>query len=444
MTATKCVGFTASNAHRFLAAIVACCLFLTSVALAQSNPDATTFQNDSYHDGSATFQNFTTTPTAMWTLNLGNRVSYPLIAQGEVYVTAANSSSTTMNLYALNARTGHQDWSAVLQNSAFVPDTATYDNGQVFVFTSSYGHASPTLNAYNASTGAPEWTTTLGPNFMEVSAPPTARNGIVYVGGYTSGTDGGPLTAVRESDGKILWTAPTSGGDNASPAVTNDGVYVSYPDPDTYKFNPTTGAQVWYNGAGGGNAGGGTPAYYNGSLFVRYLIGGTNQMAAINATTGQVTATFLSKPPGSLGYPTIPAFSSGLGYVNAWGTLESFNPMTGAVVWSRTITQDPFVTAPMTINGIVFEGTTSGLVYEFNGATGALLGSIKVGTQIFGPDEQNSTGQPLTGLGAGDGLLVIPAGDTLNVYSVITPEPSTFVLGAVGLLALLVGRRLAR
>ena len=43
-----------------------------------------------------------------------------------------------------------------------------------------------------------------------------------------------------------------------------------------------------------------------------------------------------------------------------------------------------------------------------------------------------------TSLGAGDGLLVVPAGNTVNVYSVTTPEPSAVDLllaaGTFGLL----------
>lgn len=51
---------------------------------------------------------------------------------------------------------------------------------------------------------------------------------------------------------------------------------------------------------------------------------------------------------------------------------------------------------------------------------------FNVGNGINGPDEQNVS-QPLTGLTAGDGLLAIPAGSTLNLYSV-TPEPSAAAL----------------
>jgi hypothetical protein len=39
-----------------------------------------------------------------------------------------------------------------------------------------------------------------------------------------------------------------------------------------------------------------------------------------------------------------------------------------------------------------------------------------VGSGIPAPDEQ-SVSQPLTGLGAGQGLLVVPSGDLLSAYS---------------------------
>src|SRR6185312_3704086 len=82
---------------------------LTTTAQA-ADPDAVTYQNNAAHDGSATFQNFSSTPTKLWSVNLGVAVSYPLIAQGEIYVTAGDNRINNMTVYALNAATGHIDW----------------------------------------------------------------------------------------------------------------------------------------------------------------------------------------------------------------------------------------------------------------------------------------------------------------------------------------------
>ena len=48
-------------------------------------------------------------------------------------------------------------------------------------------------------------------------------------------------------------------------------------------------------------------------------------------------------------------------------------------------------------------------------STGKQVWSTNVGSGIVAPNEQG--GPPLTGLGAGQGLLVVPAGDRLAAYS---------------------------
>lgn len=141
------------------------------------NPDAVAYQDDPAHDGSVTFQNFSATPVKQWSVNLGGAVSYPLIAQGEVFVTA-RSPISGVNLYALNAQTGLINWNVNL-NSIYWADSAAYDNGKVFVFNNN--GSSSTMNAYNAATGSLIWSSPLEGQYG-FSSPPTASNGIVYTG----------------------------------------------------------------------------------------------------------------------------------------------------------------------------------------------------------------------------------------------------------------------
>ena len=63
----------------------------------------------------------------------------------------------------------------------------------------------------------------------------------------------------------------------------------------------------------------------------------------------------------------------------------------------------------------MYVGSSSGELYGLNVANGAVVWSTNVGSAIQKPDEQNGN-KPLTGLGAGRGLLVVPAGDTLVAY----------------------------
>ncbi len=81
-------------------------------------------------------------------------------------------------------------------------------------------------------------------------------------------------------------------------------------------------------------------------------------------------------------------------------------------------------------------------MYELDGTTGNTLGTINVGAQILAPEEHNV--QILTGLGAGDGLLVVSAGNTLTAYSIVTvPEPSSIML-AIDTVFFLVGLVIVR
>lgn len=391
----------------------------TAPADAAIDSDAVAYQNNPAHDGSATFSNFSTTPTKLWSVNLGHQISYPLIAQGEVYATIGDNAAANMSLDAVNVATGHVDWTVPL-TSTYWSDTAAYENGRVFLYNSNF--TSSTMNAYSAANGSPLWSVPL-PGQYGFSSPPTAANGIVYTGGAGSG---GTVYAYRESDGKLLWTAPVQNGDNSSPAVTPTGVYVSYAGRQTYDFNPTTGSQIWHYNSGIEGGGGKTPVYYNGNLYVRDFGG----LTAFNAADGTQVAAF--NPAFSAA--TAPAFSNGVGYITAGGSsgnvLDAFDASTGAVLWSKSLGGNAtFTSAPLVINNIVFAASSLGNVYEFD-ASGNPVGTFNVGNGINGPDEQNVS-QPLTGLTAGDGLLAIPAGSTLNLYSV-TPEPSAAALVGFG------------
>lgn len=390
-------------------------------AAAATDSDAVTYQNNPAHDGSVTFSNFSTTPTKLWSVNLGHQISYPLIAQGEVYATVGDNTAANMSLQALNVATGHVDWTVPL-TTTYWSDTAAYEKGRVFLYNSNM--TASTMNAYSASNGSLLWSVPL-PGQFSFSSPPTAANGSVYTGG--AGT-GGTVYAYRETDGKLLWTAPVQNGDNSSPAVTPTGVYVSYAGPQIYDFNPTTGSQIWHYDSGFEGGGGSTPVYYNGNLYTRNF----GAFTAFNAATGAQLATF--NP--AFGTTTAPAFSNGVGYITASTSngkfLDAFDPSTGAVLWSKSAANGIFATAPLVINNIVFAGSSTGYVYEYD-ASGNLVGSFNVGNGINFPDESNVS-QPLTGLTAGDGLLAIPSGTTLNLYSV-APEPSAVAL--VGFVAII-------
>jgi outer membrane protein assembly factor BamB len=77
------------------------------------------------------------------------------------------------------------------------------------------------------------------------------------------------------------------------------------------------------------------------------------------------------------------------------------------------------VTAPIVVNQYVFIGSSSGEIYALDQTSGQVLWQDNVGSAIptgIGSDAIMS----LTGLSAGDGLLIVPAGDMVTAYVLST------------------------
>jgi outer membrane protein assembly factor BamB len=193
------------------------------------------------HQGQLYFPSMSPPLTQRWSINLGLPASYPIIVGNRIFV--IGSSTTTSNLYALDAGTGNVLWSQPPPAGYVSWVAATYDNGVIFVVpVSSPQGGGAGLFAFSAVDGHQLWSALTLENTMGVLTAPTALNGVVYVS-YSVG-EMPQLTAVRELDGAMLWTTQTPNVTSA-PAVTADGVYVSVGCAPTYKLDPATGAQIW-------------------------------------------------------------------------------------------------------------------------------------------------------------------------------------------------------
>jgi hypothetical protein len=149
---------------------------------------AVAYQIDYAHSGFATFGTplmFPSIPT--WSVTLDGPASYPLIVDGKVFVT------TLTSVYALDKLTGMVVWGPVA-----IPGTSwlghAYDHGKLFVV-----NDGGMLRSFDAATGQAGWSTKL-PGQYAFSSPPTAVNGVIYVGGAGSA---GTLYAVDESTGNV-------------------------------------------------------------------------------------------------------------------------------------------------------------------------------------------------------------------------------------------------
>lgn len=73
------------------------------------------------------------------------------------------------------------------------------------------------------------------------------------------------------------------------------------------------------------------------------------------------------------------------------------------------------MSVPILIDQTVFIGSRTGMVFGIDALTGRELWRARAGSVIHATDEHNSS-QPLTGMGAGGGLLVVPAGNVLSAF----------------------------
>jgi outer membrane protein assembly factor BamB len=362
----------------------------TLVGEAKANTDAVSFQINPAHTGVTKFSVARFPTSAKWQVDLGGSPSYALIAGGKVFVTVDVAGNT--QLVALDQATGKKAWGPIVLSGQ---SNAAYDNGSVFVV-----GTDGLMQAFRADTGRPFWTINLTGQYS-FSSGPTAAKGIVYTGGAG---EGGTIYAVDEKSGALLWTQQVNNGDSSTPAVTADGVYVAYPCW-TYDLTPTSGAAVWTNDTGCDGGGGGTPVVANGKLYAPNGFG-TYNGDVFNASTGKLVFSYVAD--------NLPAIGPSMGYFLQGGTLVGLKLNNYSLIWSFA-GDGQLVTSPIVVDNYVFVGSSSGNLYGLDGTTGAKLWQVDVGAAIPGGAGWGA-GLPLSGLSAGNGLLVVPAGTTLTAY----------------------------
>ena len=358
--------------------------------------ESVTWQNNTVHDGFDPASPLVTPLSLRWTHDFGGNgvtsISYPLIAQGLVFVTTAGMNGKT--LWALDEHTGATMWSVDIPGTYSFANAA-YDSGKVFVV-----NFNGLMKTFDAATGTLLWSVSL-PGQYAFTSPPTAVNGIVFAGGAGSG---GTVYAVNETNGAVLWTMGVENGDHSSPAVTGGSVFVSYACPQSYAFNAATGQQLWHYSSCCEGGGGATPVVHGGQVYVRDDYCDQTNGLVLDANTGTVTGGFNSNRP--------PAFVGDLALYFQSGTLRGIDLPSQQVLWSFA-GDGGLTSAPVIVNQTIYIGSNSGTLFGLN-TSGQQIWSTQVGAPIPGPDEQNAF--LTTGLGSGDGLLVVPAGHVLAAY----------------------------
>lgn len=368
---------------------------------------AVAYQINTSHSGAQSGDPLKPGLARRWEVDLQGNVSYPLIADGNVYVTVAFQPATAAaftRLYALNLSTGSSLWGPVDLSTPWA--TSTYDGGRLFV---QLGDG--TLKAFDAQSGASLWTSRM-PGTNGFSSPPTAAGGTVYTGGA------GFVDAVSESTGTLLWSTPVLNGDASSPAVTTEGVYVGYACNQDYDVNPTNGSVIWHHSSTCQGGGGLTAVPSNGRVYARDPV---QQNLVLDGATGGELGVFTAGPApafdGSTGFFLSPP--AGLPPADG-GTLESRDVSTGAVKWTF-VGDGGLKSAPIVSGGYVYEGSSNGWLYALTEDTGQVVWSDRVSTGFTNPD-----GGQYPALAIGQGGLAAPFGSSLVFYtSAVVTSPSS-------------------
>jgi outer membrane protein assembly factor BamB len=393
---------------------VAIALFVSVIAVGGASADpgalAVAYQINVAHSGVQTDNALTPPFSLRWRVTLPAQVSYPLIAEGKVFVTAASSSDNatrTPVLYALDQASGQTLWSQTLP-LGWQRANAAYDNGRIFVTGTNpvCCAAGGVTLSYAADSGTLLWRTDL-PWEYATTAAPTAANGVVYV----SGSGAGALYAVSEDDGRILARQPVQYGDQSSPALSDGAVFVSYACNQAYGFAQTTLAPLWHYSGPCSGGGGKTTVYSGGRLYTRDFFGSL----VLDAASGSLLRTY--EPERTQIYA--PAVDSTSLFATFPGQALHAESLDGTPLW--TFTGDGQLnTTPLIVNSgtdrFVIVGSWLGRLYALDAGSGHEVWSTDVGAPISGADEQNAS-EPLAGLAAGQGVIVVPAGKTLSAYA---------------------------
>jgi outer membrane protein assembly factor BamB len=363
------------------------------------------FQGDVAHVGATRIPGLNPPLTARWSHTFDGLVSYPVVGDGKVFVTVApwDHSHYWSEVYALDENSGEVVWTQAFEDTYWF-QAAAYDNGRLFTIDDSAN-----VRAFDPATGALIWTQIPPPYPTPIARViPLAGDGVLYIAGEPAPSHG--LVAFSESDGHLIWDVQ---GNSYVPAMDADRLYTAKPGYAA-AFDRTTGTKQWEysDGEGGGYD---YAAVYGGRLYtvVDYWHGRT-----FDPSTGALLGTF------SAGYA--PAFADGVGLFLTPpppngsppgpppATLDAVDLSTGSTVWTFAgdgrLDSPPFV-----VNDAVYLGSGSGMIYGLDLHTGRQVWSAKAGEVV--PDSDSFSEDTLTGFGAGDGLLFVPANDRLVAYA---------------------------
>lgn len=347
---------------------------------------AVAYQIDAAHSGAQPNDRVRLPLRQRWAHDFGETgISYPLIADGLVFVTVGS------DLFALQQSTGEIAWGPAALGGTGNWANAAYEAGRVFAVSED-----GTVSAFAAENGNPVWQIQLPGNRTMHSAP------VVLDGRIYTSHDTGLLYALRTVDGSTAWQKGVQNGWQAAAAVAPSGVFACYLCNNTYGFEPALGTLLWYSqGSCTGGGSGTTSVLADGRLYTRGPAGNW----VFEAATGTKIDVFAAGPA--------PALSDGVLYAVNDGVLFASRAESGRPLWH--FGDGSIVTAPIVVGSKVVIGSAYGNLFVVDRRTGKLSSDDRLPASIA-PSNEKDEEAPLTGLGAANDLLIVAAGSTLYAY----------------------------
>ena len=305
---------------------------------------ATSFLINPAHTNSVANATFSPPLARLWSADLDGTPSYPLIADGRVFVGVSGQ------VLALDQTTGEKLWSADLAQGFF---GHAYEAGRLFTV-----DASGVVTAFSAATGQVEWTrSVIGPFFTSSTVIPTAYRGIVYVTApstptvyLNSDTVAVTVFGFDEATGTTVLRQSEMFSDSTAPAVTDNGIVIGY-DAAIANYDYLSGELLWslnYNTDS-------SDIVVNGSYVYASELGyATGTDVSLDIATGNSAGAFAAT--------VAPAFDGSLGFFVFGDQLSAVDLSSGLTRWTALgPVGDDSCCRPSLREGMSILSTTTGI-----------------------------------------------------------------------------------
>ena len=294
----------------------------------------------------------------LWTFEADSDLSPPPpVVGGVVFVEDLD------NLYALDAATGKELWRSeplyfsVSGESAY-QGTETADGLEV--------------SAIDGWSGEKMWATNVSRSFFPLFFPLTAAGSNVYV------SDDHRVHALDSTTGKLVWTLD-AGDQVTAPPTASNGVVFLRTYTTAYALDESTGGEIWSHEVDSAESN--FPLVVDGVWYLNDW-----SLRALDSATGQLVWSFaVDKEKADLGEATSQplAVAEGMVFVNTVFTYESsrnafhaLDAVAGDEVWSI---DDSGLTSIMVVDEVLYAHSLDGYLHTLDARTGEPIWSVDIG-----------------------------------------------------------------